>query len=155
MQQTLEDVAQSLNRPALEGAATRTANEQQSSHGSRSNVSVRKDSSLTSRHNAAAMSADLQHQACCSHENGFSAKSYVTDSRLESEGTSEVLLRPPEAADVQRASHNNASSDSQVPSDAGQAAVPASEHDGIAEEAGCDQLVKYVLREILGGVQAN
>ena len=101
------------------------------------------------------MSADSQHEASCSHDNGFSAKSYVTGSDLESEARSEVLLCPPKAADVQRAGHSNACRDSQMPNDADPDAVLSSDHDGAAEEAGCDQLVKYVLREFLGNVQAR
>lgn len=82
-----------------------------------------------------------------------SARSYVADIELtpDSAGTSgEVVLRPPEAADVQRSAYDSASGQMLVNASR-DAAVPQMPHSGSDEsQAGCDQLVQYVLRELLG-----
>ena len=99
-------------------------------------------------------------QGAASHRNedGLSAKSYVAGVRLgpdpdPARGSEEVLFQPPRAADVQRSgvdmAHNTAGQLS--PSASQDAAMLPMHHSSNTEDTpGCDQLVHYVLRELLG-----
>lgn len=90
------------------------------------------------------------------HDDGLSAKSYVAGVRLGPEadgGSTEVSLQPPEAADVHRsASDSECSTAGQLSPSAGHDAAMSPMHPcSTTEDApGCDQLVHYVLRELLG-----
>ena len=96
--------------------------------------------------------------ACHRNDDGLSARSYVAGVRLGPDfhpagGSQEVLLQPPRAADVQRSVLDSAcSATGQLSPSAGQdAAMLPMHHCSSNEDApGCDQLVHYVLRELLG-----
>lgn len=84
------------------------------------------------------------------------AKSYVAgvERRLDSAGRAdEVVLHPPRAADVQRAAQDSVcGTTGQMLSSASQNATSPVTHHGsdVENQAGCDQLMQYVLRELLG-----
>lgn len=90
------------------------------------------------------------------NDDGLSAKSYVEGVRLgpdPAESPSEVLLQPPRAADVHRSAHDSVcSTTSHALSSTSQDAAISPMHQCSSTEdtPGCDQLVHYVLRELLG-----
>ena len=149
LQQMLKDIIISLNPPA--DAPGKTAREQYSSHLRQTKAA----SSHDSKRPASAMSAGPQHSGLCSHDSGFSAKSYVTGAGLGTDGVQEVALNPPGTASVQRVSQDTASRDSRQEHDISEDVAPSSSFTGSVDEAGCNQLVEYVLREFLGGMQAS
>ena len=99
-------------------------------------------------------------QGAASHRNsdGLSAKSYVAGLRLGSDpdpasGSEKVLLQPPRAADVQRSvlDSMHGATGQLSPSVGQDAAMSPMHHCSSTEDApGCDQLVHYILRELLG-----
>ena len=110
-----------------------------------------------SRPSSPGMLGSPEQEALHRNDDGLSAKSYVEGVRLGPDPTpssSEVLLQPPQAAGVQRLAqdsvHSTTSSHEHSTSrDA--AMLPMHNHcSSIEDSPGCDQLVHYVLRELLG-----
>lgn len=97
-----------------------------------------------------------EQEAFHSSDDGLSAKSYVEGVRLGPEPTascSEVLMQPPRAADVHRSAHDSARNTAShaASSTSRDAAISPINHCSSTEDMpGCDQLVHYVLRELLG-----
>ena len=147
LQQALADIALGLKQHAASSAH----------HASHDRHSRPQPTPGVSRPSSPGMLARPQQGAACHrNENGLSAKSYVAGVRLgpdPAEGSKEVLLQPPRAADVQRSAVDSApGTTGQLSPNASQdAAMSPMYHCSDTEDApGCDQLVHYVLRELLG-----
>ena len=146
LQKALADTAVGLKQHAA-------ANAQHVSHGRYSRSRPTPDGSCQSTPSVLVVG---KHEALHSNDDGLSAKSYVAGVRLGPDsagGSSEVLLHPPRAPDVQRSAHSTVSDTTgQMSPHASQGAalLPMHHCRSMEPEVGCDQLVQYVLREFLG-----
>lgn len=143
LQKTLAGIAVGLQQHTVASA-------HHVSHTGHSRLQLTADGTCPATHGA---SAGLEQGTSYGSSGQYSAKSYVADIELtpDSAGTSsEVVFVPPRAADVQRSAYDSASGQRLV-SASQDAAVPPMHHSESDEsQAGCDQLVQYVLRELLG-----
>lgn len=146
IQQALADIAVVLKQHAPSSALN-------ASHGSHSRSQIQPGGSCPS---SPGVLTSPEQESFHRSDDGLSAKSYVEGVWLGPDpvkSPSEVLLQPPRAADVGRSAQDSAhdtASHAACSTSQDAAMSPMHQCSSSEDTPGCDQLVHYVLRELLG-----